>query len=328
MRGRLFNYIAAGFLLLCIAGAWAWHSALRSYVSEGDRIEQQGGEIVQKINAEPWNSPAYRRYVTQYDAWTEVRNEYGRREPQVRAAYHWRYVALPRALVIALAVPPTIWLVLFWRRCERRWAQRAFDPLTGAQRIRQMAFATAAAGCFVLSLGIAACWMRSYHRNDNLYFQSFFDEGDHTFWRQTALQSGRGSVGMNCVVQSGRCGVFQGEIDDSYVRHYGMHLSALPLHSAYPPREVDFQFGTDRRKWCFEWGYFEHGRTASRPEYYGYELIVLFWSLEVVLLAIPLLWSWRKITRRWLAQPGHCRCGYNLTGNTSGICPECGTAVR
>ena len=23
--------------------------------------------------------------------------------------------------------------------------------------------------------------------------------------------------------------------------------------------------------------------------------------------------------------PGHCRCGYNLTGNISGVCPECGT---
>lgn len=27
--------------------------------------------------------------------------------------------------------------------------------------------------------------------------------------------------------------------------------------------------------------------------------------------------------------PGHCgNCGYNLTGNTSGICPECGRSVR
>ena len=25
--------------------------------------------------------------------------------------------------------------------------------------------------------------------------------------------------------------------------------------------------------------------------------------------------------------PGHClKCGYNLTGNVSGVCPECGTA--
>jgi predicted Zn-ribbon and HTH transcriptional regulator len=28
------------------------------------------------------------------------------------------------------------------------------------------------------------------------------------------------------------------------------------------------------------------------------------------------------------SEPGQCRnCGYNLTGNVSGICPECGTAV-
>ena len=31
-------------------------------------------------------------------------------------------------------------------------------------------------------------------------------------------------------------------------------------------------------------------------------------------------------TRRY--KPGHCQsCGYDLTGNTSGICPECGTAI-
>ena len=28
-------------------------------------------------------------------------------------------------------------------------------------------------------------------------------------------------------------------------------------------------------------------------------------------------------------RPGHChRCDYNLTGNTAGRCPECGTKVR
>jgi len=34
-------------------------------------------------------------------------------------------------------------------------------------------------------------------------------------------------------------------------------------------------------------------------------------------------WLDRRRTR-----PGHCQqCGYNLTGNTSGICPECGTPI-
>ena len=32
--------------------------------------------------------------------------------------------------------------------------------------------------------------------------------------------------------------------------------------------------------------------------------------------------------RRPFYPPGHCqKCGYNLTGNVSGVCPECGTAT-
>ena len=28
-------------------------------------------------------------------------------------------------------------------------------------------------------------------------------------------------------------------------------------------------------------------------------------------------------------RPGHCQsCGYNLKGNLSGVCPECGTGVK
>ena len=34
------------------------------------------------------------------------------------------------------------------------------------------------------------------------------------------------------------------------------------------------------------------------------------------------------IARRTLLMKGYCSaCGYNLTGNTSGVCPECGTKV-
>ena len=38
--------------------------------------------------------------------------------------------------------------------------------------------------------------------------------------------------------------------------------------------------------------------------------------------------SWALSVRRHRRSLGRCPdCGYDLTGNTSGVCPECGTAV-
>ena len=54
-------------------------------------------------------------------------------------------------------------------------------------------------------------------------------------------------------------------------------------------------------------------------------------SLEIPLyavfaaVAIPTLLVWRFWPKP--IKPGHCRCGYNLMGNTSGVCPECGVEV-
>jgi hypothetical protein len=55
------------------------------------------------------------------------------------------------------------------------------------------------------------------------------------------------------------------------------------------------------------------------------KLIVPLW-IPFLLLLIPTTYLWYR-DRRTIS-PGHCRrCGYNLTGNESGRCPECGTQV-
>jgi hypothetical protein len=45
--------------------------------------------------------------------------------------------------------------------------------------------------------------------------------------------------------------------------------------------------------------------------------------IPFLLVVIPTMALWRMDRR--VVPPGHCRnCGYNLTGNVSGVCPECG----
>jgi len=55
------------------------------------------------------------------------------------------------------------------------------------------------------------------------------------------------------------------------------------------------------------------------------ELTLRLWAVFLA-LSIPTVTLW------WLDRcrpPPHCcqRCGYDLTGNTSGICPECGAGT-
>jgi hypothetical protein len=55
--------------------------------------------------------------------------------------------------------------------------------------------------------------------------------------------------------------------------------------------------------------------------------VIPVWFLLITTATLPTLWMTRRL--RMLGHDVHpeCPCGYNLTGNISGVCPECGTAV-
>ena len=58
----------------------------------------------------------------------------------------------------------------------------------------------------------------------------------------------------------------------------------------------------------------------------AFEVVIPLW-VPFLIAAVPTCMLWYRDRRR--APLGECkRCGYNLLGNVSGICPECGTPVQ
>lgn len=79
-----------------------------------------------------------------------------------------------------------------------------------------------------------------------------------------------------------------------------------------------------------DWSWHPTAQPAYTQLWFGFSSTPREWVL-VLPLWVPiavvgglLVWSWRRGRRR--PDPVACRnCGYNLKGNVSGICPECGT---
>ena len=61
------------------------------------------------------------------------------------------------------------------------------------------------------------------------------------------------------------------------------------------------------------------------PKRYRSIIGIPLW-MPFLALGIPSFIVWRRVRK---PRVGHCAdCGYDLTGNTSGVCPECGSKVE
>jgi hypothetical protein len=89
------------------------------------------------------------------------------------------------------------------------------------------------------------------------------------------------------------------------------------------------RLGDDQPSWDGQWSI---SRNSALPElvelvprWYSGGMIFPLW-IPLLIVAIPTVFLWRRGRRR---PPGHCQnCGYNLTGNVSGVCPECGEKIQ
>ncbi len=94
----------------------------------------------------------------------------------------------------------------------------------------------------------------------------------------------------------------------------------LYVHIEDGGRSGDWAFhvlGTHSPQGLFWWPKYEQ-------RIHTHQLFVPLW-IPTLLIAIPSFLLWRR--NRKLPE-GHCNCGYNLTGNMSGVCPECGRKLQ
>ena len=109
-----------------------------------------------------------------------------------------------------------------------------------------------------------------------------------------------------------------------------MNVGGIPYNGVFV-NEANFAFvtvppldtwhvvtGARMPRWQMSWW-----RPTIDDVFFGARCLPIIYPL--LLMSIPSALLWR---RHRLALPGHCcRCSYDLTGNVSGVCPECGTEV-
>jgi len=90
----------------------------------------------------------------------------------------------------------------------------------------------------------------------------------------------------------------------------------------FPRYGVSFRNDLHRKRTWGQWTWYQRPRLNRDPSGKDSHLFVPLW-IPFLLVLVPTAYLWY---RDWRAiPPGHCqKCGYDLTGNESGGCPECG----
>ena len=121
-----------------------------------------------------------------------------------------------------------------------------------------------------------------------------------------------------CPTATSRIGVDGGDLFANYISGGSEGL----------PRWRLFSIGDRLPSWAETW---EHWGLVRLPVFrssgtqFRITVISIPMWMPLLLSTTFTCWIWRRDRR---SRPGHCQsCRYNLTGNVSGVCPECGEKV-
>jgi hypothetical protein len=357
----MFNGLAAISLVLCLAVTSLW---IRSqYVSDtysklvkatGIIAESKGGWIGIDISPNPKGSGNYSGYEKRSPgilafrqpmagepgvrafghapgfAWFITQGGIASR-PSLRGAIFWPHTCLYArdvTLAVIFAIPSAIAFLFY----ELRRGQRA--PLKGRamRRIGKRLFNAAAVVSLVLCLAIAALWLRSYWVADEY---GHFENG----WL-SVVTSTRGAFLFHGVDLGNGPQRNLGHL--GYSQHHPWEENPGLFHQ---PPGIDPGVISERLFPGVYWRFTNGGRsgkpqTITMPTPSGPRTVTAFpnftprrdirvahWVVALLFALLPGAALFRRLIRR-RPGPGMCvNCGYNLTGNVSGVCPECGKPI-
>ena len=112
---------------------------------------------------------------------------------------------------------------------------------------------------------------------------------------------------------------------------FSVRRSEVMFYNWHPVSTASRKIVQPRRGALMSWGSFDH-TDASGQAWRNRSLHLRPWLVVVFFLIYPAisLLVQSYLNRRWAARhhgKGCLHCGYNLTGNISGRCPECGEPV-
>ena len=158
--------------------------------------------------------------------------------------------------------------------------------------LRRYIFNTLTVVSLLLLLGTVGLWVRSYRHMDDINFLQANGQ------RNCAFHSAWGTLTY----------WRRHEWNETTSVEYEHWLLVKPAYSADTSYLVKrFLIG------------FEHGSDASRAS-----TSAPHWLFVMVFTTLPAIWLFKWNKRRKLGPNACPSCGYDLTGNESGVCPECG----
>ena len=178
--------------------------------------------------------------------------------------------------------------------------------------IRRRLFTIASALSLLLGVGMAVSWVRSYWVRDM----------PGKFWSDPMTQTG------GYLMLQSNCGSLM-------IQRLSLIMSDrafAAFASRIPPdglswRRAPVRGGRMAPGFWHSMG-FGYLNSVSRNQTVWF-LIVPYWLPVLISAILPGLWLRAAIRAPLALQPYQCpACRYNLTGNTSGVCPECGTPVQ